>query len=230
MSREPFLTRLHRYFEQHHPSAFLLAGQLLLLILYAVFDGNGAGRALISAIGVMVLMLAVWAVIHSPAANRLSWTLAIPAFALSVLSAIFPTNSTLLAWSSLVGGVFYFYAAGAMISYMMEDTRVTTDELFAAGATFTLFAWGYAHLYLVIQTWLPGSFLTSTPGQPATFLELLFLSFTNLSATGLGDIMPVVPIARVLAMLEQFTGVGYVAVVVSRLVSMTMLRIKSSAD
>jgi hypothetical protein len=53
-------------------------------------------------------------------------------------------------------------------------------------------------------------------------VELLFLSFTNLSATGLGDVMPVSTTARVLAMLEQFTGVGYVAVVVSRLIGLTI--------
>jgi len=231
MIRESFFTRLHRYFEQHHPSAFLLAGQLLLLILYAVFDDRDGGRALISAIGVLVLMLVVWAVIRSPAANSIAWALAVPAFILSVLAAVFPTNPNLLAWSSLVEGILYFYAAGAMIAYMMGDTQVTTDELFAAGSTFTLFAWGYAHLYLMAQTWSPGSFVSSVyPVEQLTFVELLFLSFTNLSAAGLSDIVPVNTMGRVLVMLEQFTGVGYVAVVVSRLVSMTILRIKSSAD
>jgi hypothetical protein len=48
------------------------------------------------------------------------------------------------------------------------------------------------------------------------------LSFTNLSATGLGDILPITPLARVLVMLEQFSGVGYVAVVVSRLIGMSL--------
>jgi hypothetical protein len=46
----------------------------------------------------------------------------------------------------------------------------------------------------------------------------------NLSATGLSDIVPVTPPARVLAILEQFTGIGYVAMVVSRLVGLTMVR------
>jgi len=103
----------------------------------------------------------------------------------------------------------------------MGDKYVTTDELFAVGATFTLLAWGFAHAYLVVQTWDPGSILNATaPGREPTFLELLFLSFTNLSATGLGDILPISAPARVLAMLEQFFGVGYVAMVVSRLIGL----------
>lgn len=85
------------------------------------------------------------------------------------------------------------------------------------GVPFTLFARGYAYLYLVCQVWIPNSFLFAThPGEPLTFIELLFLSFTNLSATGLGDVVPVSARARVLAMIEQFTGVGDVAVVVSQ--------------
>jgi len=48
------------------------------------------------------------------------------------------------------------------------------------------------------------------------------LSFANLSATGLSDIVPVSAPARVLAMLEQFSGIIYLAMVVSRLIGMSM--------
>jgi hypothetical protein len=117
-----------------------------------------------------------------------------------------------------------------MVAYMMEDYRVTTDELFAAGATFTLLAWGFTYAYLACQTWLPGSFTSSLhPGRPSTFLELLSLSFTNLTATGLGDILPATPFARVLVLLEQSAGIGYVAVVVSRLIGMTLTQQKEQS-
>ena len=46
-------------------------------------------------------------------------------------------------------------------------------------------------------------------------MELLFLSFTTLSSTGLGDVIPVQPFARGLVMIEQVAGVAYVAIVVS---------------
>lgn len=226
MNLKSISASVRNFLEIIHPSAFLLAAQLILLLLYAAFDSNPTGRAIISAFGAAVLMLVVWAVIRSPAANSIAWVMAVPAFLLTVSAAVFPSNQTLLGWSSLFEGLFYMFAAGSMIAYMMEDTTVTVDELFAAGTTFTLFAWGYAHLFLVTQAWSPGSFVGVTPGQPVTFLELLFLSFTNLSATGLGDIYPASRLARVLLMLEQFTGVGYVAVVVSRLIGMTMLKLK----
>jgi hypothetical protein len=212
-----------RLLVRHHPSAFLLAAQLFSLMLYAAFDGIHSGRALLGAFSVLVLALAVWVVSRSPAINWIAWVLAIPAFILSLSSALF-VGPLLLGGSSLLEAALYFYTAGSLIAYMMEDRRVTTDELFAAGATFTLIAWGFAYVYLVCQTWYPGSFVGTThPGEPRTFIELLFLSFTNLSAAGLGDILPITSLARVLVMLEQFAGVAYIAVVVSRLIGLTIV-------
>ena len=209
---------------RRHPSAFLLAVQLLSLILYPLFDEMRSGRVLFGALGVIALMLAVWVVNRSPAKVWVAWLLVGPALALAVLSVVLG-NDTLLVVSSALEALLYLYAASSLIAYMRGDHRVTTDELFAAGATFTLLAWGFAYAYFVCQAWYPGSFTGALrPGEPRTWLELLFLSFTTLSATGLGDILPLSSPARVLVMLQQFAGVAYIAVVVSRLVGLTMLR------
>lgn len=213
-----------------HPSAFLLAAQFVSLVLYAAIEEIPHGRALLGAFGVIVLALTVWVINRTPATSWVAWVLVLPAFVLSLLSSFY-FNPTILVWSSLFEAALYFYGAGSLIAYMMEDYRVTIDELFAAGATFTLFAWGFSYLYLVCQILIPQSFIGgSNPGQPRSFLELLFLSFTNLSATGSGDIMPMGSAARVLTMLEQFAGVAYIAVVVSRLIGMTIVRQRDEAS
>lgn len=222
----PMPSSLHwRSLASRHPSAFLLAAQLLSMALYALFDGSLGGQLLLGALGVLVLLLTVWVVTRSPAVRWIAWVLVIPALILALLS-ILLSNPALLAWSLLLESLLYFYAAGSLIAYMMEDYRVTADELFAAGATFTLLAWGFAYAYLVCQAWIPGSFTGgSHPGQ-LSFIEMLSLSFTNLSATGLGDILPAKSLARMLVMLEQFAGIGYVTVVVSRLIGMMSARYK----
>ena len=124
--------------------------------------------------------------------------------------------------------IFYFYAAGSLIAYMVEDEFATADELFAAGATFTLLAWAFAFVFVVCQAAVPESFTAlERPGSPRTWIELLFLSFTTLSGVGLGDILPLAPMARALVMIEEFTGVMYLAVVVSRLIALSC-RIKTA--
>jgi hypothetical protein len=51
---------------------------------------------------------------------------------------------------------------------------------------------------------LPGSFgAVAESGNPDPWIELLFLSFTTLSGVGLSDLLPVLPMARALVMIEE---------------------------
>lgn len=115
----------------------------------------------------------------------------------------------------------YFSAAYGLFRYMFADRYLTRDELFAAAAVFTLIAWGFAFLYNICQLIFPYSF--QNPNNPhafQTWLDLLFLSFSLQSATGLSDLMPITPPARVLAMLQMFCGVMYLALIVTRLIAL----------
>ncbi len=223
MSTENKYTQFRRFLARHNPSAYLFAAQLIQLVLYAIFTGHPSQRGLLSALSPIMLVMVIWVLSRSNTILRFAWILAVPAFILSVMSAIDYTNQTLLGWSALLGSLLYFLTAGSLIAYMMADYRVTVDELFAAGSTFTLLAWGFAYANLVCQTWVPDSFINGAhPGETLNFVELLALSFTNLTATGLGDVLPISPPARVITMLEQFSGVGYVTLVVSRLIGMSL--------
>ena len=216
-------TQRLRRVARRHPSAFLLAAQLLSLLVYPLIDDGTGGRVLFGAVALVVVPLAVWVVNRSSFVNTIAWLLAIPAMLLTVLAVVFE-NDALLPFSALLEAALYFYAAASLISYMLHDHKVTAEELFAAAATFTLLAWGFAYAYFVCQAWYPGSFTGFEPERQRTWMELLFYSFTNLSATGLGDVLPVSAPARVLTMLEQFAGVGYIATVVSRLIGLTIVR------
>ena len=128
-------------------------------------------------------------------------------------------------YSSGFEAVLYFYAAGALIAYMLADHIITRDELWAVGATFTLVAWAFAYVYVVIQAIEPGSFTAAIePDGERTWLELLYLSFTTLTSVGLSDIVPVKPFARGVVMIEMLAGLGYVAVLVSRIIGLTIRR------
>ena len=175
-------------------------------------------------LGIAVLGLVIIAVRATPAFTWVALLLGIPATVLLVIEAFAGTDG-LLAYSSALEALLYFYAAYALIAYMLADHEITRDELFAVGATFTLVAWGFAHVYTVWQEIEPQSFVAAIdPQGTRSWMELLFLSFTTLSSTGLSDVVPVEPFARSLCMIEQIAGVAYIAVVVSRLVALTIPR------
>jgi hypothetical protein len=198
--------------------------QLAAVLLYPFMETSDVGRALFSLFGIAVLGLVLLAVRRSPAHNWVAIVLGLPATILLLIQAV-TSDDDLLPYSSALEAVLYFYAAGALIAYMLADHEITRDELFAVGATFTLVAWAFAYTYTVCQAVEPGSFTAATdPTGDRSWMELLFLSFTTLSSTGLSDVIPVQPFARGLVMIEQLAGLTYVAMLVSRLVGLTVMR------
>jgi hypothetical protein len=215
---------------QDHPSAVLLAAQLVGVLAYPFMDGP-TGRAAVSLFGLVVLVLAVWTLRTTPALTWVSLLLGIPVVILTVAEALDPASQTILLWSSVLHAAFYFYTTSGLISYMFKDRFVTRDELFATGATFTVVAWAFAYLYVACQIVWPGSFVAALePDAPRTWMELLFLSFTTLTSTGLSDVVPVLAQARAISMIEQVAGLMYVAFVISRLVGLTLLRGHERSD
>jgi hypothetical protein len=208
---------------RRQPSAILLAAQLAGVLLYPAMEGSDVGRSLFSVFGIAILGLVVLAVRSSPALTWVGVVLGVPATVLLLIQAV-TRDDALLPYSSALEALLYFYAAYALIEYMLEDHVITRDELFAVGATFTLVAWAFAYSFTVWQAIEPGSFTAAVhPNADRTWVELLFLSFTTLSSTGLSDVIPIKPFARSLVMIEQLAGVAYIAMVVSRLVGLLVI-------
>jgi hypothetical protein len=208
---------------RRQPSAILLAAQLAGVLLYPAMEGSGAGRSLFSVFGIAILALVLLAVRSS---NALTWVgvlLGAPATVLLLIQAV-TRDDALLPYSAALEAALYFYAAYALIAYILADHEITRDELYAVGATFTLVAWAFAYSFTVWQAIEPGSFTAAVhPNEDRSWVELLFLSFTTLSSTGLSDVVPIKPFARSLVMIEQLAGVAYIAMVVSRVVGLLVL-------
>lgn len=217
---------LHREIVRH-PSAILFVTQLLGVVFYAVDDATSSGQGwqvALELFGAVVLALAIWAVRDQPGPTWIAVILGVAASGLSVLGAVLGSDAVgLVADLAHVG--FYVFAAASMLTYMLSDADVTHDELWAVGATFTLVAWAFTYIFSVVQQVVPGSFIAAVdPDAQRTWFELLFLSFTNLSSTGLSDVVPVLPVARAVVMIEQLAGLAYVALFVSRVVGLTINR------
>lgn len=216
----------------------LLFVQLLGILVYPYFDASSPGeyrpyaRALFGIFGLLVLFLAVRAARATPALTWVAIGLGLPVVVLTVLEAFYP-DPTLIFVSSVLHALFYFYTAYGLIRYMFADNWVTRDELYATGATFTVVAWGFAYLYLAVQHLYPDSFIITTiTGESAvgerSWFELLYLSIANMTGTGLSDVYAITPHARSFMLLQQIFGMLYVALVVARLVGLTIARFRNN--
>lgn len=209
---------------KEHPSGVLLAAQLIAVLAYPFTGETPAGRAVLGVFGVFVLAVAVWAVRATPALTWIAITLGIPVMILTIAEALYPSHDAVRLWSSILHALFYGYTAYGLVRYLFDDTFVTRDEVFAVGANFTVVAWGFAYVFMAVQVVWPGSFVSYQGEGFQNFPNLLFVSFATLTSVGLSDVIPVLPHARSFAMVEQVAGVLYVAMIISRVVSLTVLK------
>lgn len=203
------------------PSAWLLLVQFILLILAMLTFDSLPYRTLTWSLGVLALLLIAKVIRQTPMFTFLGLTFVSGAILSSVLIVLGYSNLYIQLFAHSCEALAYFSAAYGLFRYMFADRYLTRDELFAAAAVFTLIAWGFAFLYNICQLVFPYSFQNSNnPHAFQTWLDLLFLSFSLQSATGLSDLMPITPPARVLAMLQMFCGVMYLALIVTRLIAL----------
>jgi len=206
-----------------HPSALLLAAQLLQVLAWPFLGGSKLGGAFLGAIGMLAVGSAVLAARRTPHVSRVVFFLGAPTIVFTLLEAIFSETDGIVLVSGLLHAPFYFYVSYAMLRYLFHDDVITTDEYYATGAAFTVVAWGFAYVFAAVQVVWPDSF-ANDGGYDHTWFELLYLSFSTLTSVGLSDIVAVGEQARSVVMVEMMVGVFYVAMVVARMVGLTMMR------
>lgn len=202
------------------PCAWLLLLQCVILFLSLLTNDSMTYRAITWALGVLVLLVIAKVIRQTPVFTIMGLTFVGGALIFSLLVLIGVHHPYIIVIGHAFEAIAYFIAAFGLLRYMFEDRYLTKDELFAAGAVFTLIAWGFAFLYNICQIVIPNSFLNPNVDGLQSWLDLLFLSFSLQSATGLSDLIPLSPAARVLAMLQMFGGVMYLALIVSRLIAL----------
>ena len=129
-------------------------------MVYPFLGDQPLGRAFsIFALLVLASRSSRWRM--TPALSWISAGLGLPVVVLTSGRPSSPGVESVVLWSSVFHAAFYFYTAYALLRYMFDDHVVTTDELYATGATFTVVAWGFAYLYLAIEMIFPDSFTSS---------------------------------------------------------------------
>lgn len=123
--------------------------------------------------------------------------------------------------SPMLGALFLGYVTYTLLRHVIRADRVDAEMIYGAVACYLLLGLIWTMLYTAIETLQPGSFaLAATNKDPQLWDDLLYYSFVTLTTLGYGDVLPMSPRVRSLAILEAITGVFYVAILVARLVSL----------
>jgi hypothetical protein len=196
---------------------FYLFGVLVVLISAVPFvEPTVRGRMFVVAINTFVLIAAVAAVGRTLLSFVIVLLLAAPA-ALFNLLAIAAGDAEMLAlsWAFAIG--LYAATVGYLLRYVFQPDVMTADKLFGAAAAYLLIGVLWAFGYALGDYRYPGSFSIGGKETPLQMLDALYFSFTVLTSTGFGDIVPLTRQARAICVIEQLAGTLFLAILIARL-------------
>ena len=196
---------------------------LVLLLVMATY-ALGSLTAFRGWTGVLTTLVAAWpASLDSPgrASGRLSsagpGSLALVAVILAVLAKLLD-NIHLLGASSFVIVSLLLLAAGAILRAVVMETEVGFRTILGAISVYTILGLLFSFLYAAMDR------VESTPffgtGVSVKGGDFLFFSFTTLTTTGYGNLVPAGQPGKMFAGLEMLMGQIFLVTLVAGLVSL----------
>jgi hypothetical protein len=205
-----------------------LTSMLILLcisnfIITPFFEKGQLLNILIRVIWVALLFAGITTLSETKLQRRLFSIIPILLIAVNLIA--YFRNTPLLVYFEIVADIAVFtLLIGMVFVKVFEKGPVTFHRIVGAVAGYMLIGNLWAVLFQFLYIQVPGSIQLAASDadsviKPATFI---YFSYTTLTTTGFGDILPTNTITRTLVIIEQLIGVFYPAVLIGRLVSLTI--------
>ena len=185
----------------------LLIALVLLLVITPLVEGLSQAALLEGLLLTVVLCSAVLAVGAEPRALKIAVALSIPAvtakWANHFAPDFVPAEAFLLLGIAFVGFVVF-----QLLRFILSASQVGTEVLCAGIATYLTMGLLWTFAYVLTSRITPNAFTIAgtTESKVLSGFDALYFSYVTLTTVGFGDITPVSPTARMLAVLEALTG------------------------
>ena len=147
---------------------------------------------------------------------------ALPFLAVTWGSRFYTFPQPVLIASTFSGIIFIGSIIYMIFKHILKQKRVSLEVIFGAIVVYLLLGIFCALCYGIIDRLDPAAFYFGNEFIDDSRMRFLYFSFVTMTTLGYGDITPVAPIARSLAMLEAIIGQIYLVVMIAWLVGMNV--------
>lgn len=195
---------------------WLFAVVVTMIAVTPFIEPTTYGRLALGALNAFVVVASVAAVGRSALSFVIALLLAIPALLLQAMSILYDDRPLIWqAWA--LSAAVYALTIGYLLRYVFRPEVMTADKLWGAAAAYLLIGVFWTYLYAIVGYFYVPSFAEGGNPSSIDLYDLLYFSFTALTSTGFGDIVPISRQARSLSVLEQIIGALYLAILIARL-------------
>ena len=195
---------------------------MLALFLSPIFSSDSLGRVAISILVSVVLLAALNIIAERRGHFRIGLALFLASVG-AVWAGILLGVPTLLGAGRILSVAFLAVVLAAMVPPLLRAQQVTGEVIWAALSVYLLIGVIGAFAFAAITVWDPGALDVRSgsllsPADTVVSGDLVYFSFVTQTTLGYGDIVPLAPIARSVAVFLAVGGVLYLGVLVATLV------------
>jgi hypothetical protein len=196
-------------------------GVVLLLVLatYATTSltrYSGWSAVVVSILGSLTTVIALASSGVRDSLVRVGGGLAIASVTFAVIAALADRNG-LLATSGLLQILLFTWAAAAVLRAVLAESEVGFKTILGAISVYLIFGLLFTSLYVVIDKLQAGSFFE--PARELQTGDYVFFSFTTLTTTGYGNLVPGGQPGKMFSVLEMLVGQIFLVTLIAGLVS-----------
>lgn len=224
MAAHPHAVPIGKFWENDWSLTFLLSFLVVSVFLVRPLEALGFDLHMIAAIAfTFILVSGILHVLHSRIGAVVFGLIAVATLVVQWSRYTFFGDAWIGidAGSSLVAcGVL----AAIVLVQVFAEGPITSQRIQGAVAAYLLVALMFAAAYSWLNARVPEAFhgLAPLEGGHDPMQGFVYFSFVTLTTTGYGDVTPIAPFARSLAMLEAVLGQLFPSILLARLVSMEL--------
>jgi hypothetical protein len=223
--RRPVIGTLVQFWRSDKGLSIFSALLVALVFVLPPFLPPGTGRSLaVDAVFALVLLTGVLALSEHGLAWRLLMAAALVVVAVFLAGWMVPVAEPVIQVAELASLILLLFV---VLGQTFRQGPVTLHRILGGISAYLLLGVMWAGAYALVETLHPGSFSRAVD-VAGGHRGWVYFSFMTLTTVGYGDILPVHPAARSLAMLEAVTGPLYIAILLARLVSLAVTPGKAS--
>ncbi len=222
------LKRYARYalFSTEDPSARYAILSFWIIVIIAIFpyfvNGN-MGLFVFSLLVSFVLITAVFSITGRSKYALLALILIIPSLIMAWANLLLESDLLLIASKALSLIVLALVTFSIFLEVVRSKTPIPRHIIWGAIAVYLLIGMSFAILFHLTNLITPGSFTYGlNPAEVLTFSDFVYFSYVTLATLGYGDIVPTTSQARSFAILEAITGSLYLAILIAKIVSLSL--------
>ncbi len=197
----------------------LLLLSLCFMIAFRPFLDDLVGATLLADILLTcVLLSGIYALSNTPLALRVACLLAIVIFLLKIAYYLSGKHDIFTVQTALIL-LFISQMLFMILKHLLTEQEVTGDLIMGGACAFVLLGLMWAYSYYLLEIFQPNAFKAAEQ-LGDDIADFIYYSFVTLTTLGYGDMVAVSKQARGLTILEAIVGQLYLAIMISRLVSL----------